>query len=90
MEDLSTLLVSILTQGVVKYPFLATTVAVVGVLRLINKPLFSFLRVVTAATKTPSDDAFLDKVETSKVYKTVSYVLDWFGSIKSPTEAAKK
>lgn len=58
-------------------------VTIIGSLRLINKPLFSFLRAVVNFTHwTESDNIFLDKVEASKYYKGLLYVLDWVASVK--------
>lgn len=67
-----------------QYPFVATILMVVGVLRLINKPLFAFLNAVVMATPTPKDNEILKKIETSKAYQYVSFVLDYLGSVKLP------
>lgn len=70
-----------------KFPYISGVLLVVGVLRVINKPLFVFLRTFVSATPTPKDDQILDQVETSKAYKTLSFLLDWVGSIKLPQPA---
>lgn len=67
-----------------KYPMVIQAFAIIGFIRTINKPLFSFLRSITAATASPADDAILDEVERSKAYKYVSYILDWSLSVKLP------
>ena len=69
-----------------KYPVLVTIFAVIGVLRVINKPLFSFLRTFVSATQTTADDQLLDTAEKSKVYKAICYLLDLTASIKVPLE----
>ena len=69
---------------IAKFPVLASVLMVIGVLRLVNKPLFAFLRTVVDATPTPKDNEILVKIETSKAYKYVSFVLDYLGSVKLP------
>ena len=66
------------------HPWILSAVAVVGVLRVINKPLFSFLHTVVDATPSPKDNEVLGKAESSSIYKAVCYVLDLLGSIKLP------
>lgn len=84
------LIVVLLAEGLGKfvsqYPIIATILMVVGVARLVNKPLFSFLRTYVQATPTPNDDRVLDKVEASKAYKVLSYILDLTASIKLPAK----
>ena len=58
-------------------------ISIIGSLRLVNKPLFSFLNAVVAFTYwTEEDNLLLAKVESSKVYKGIMYVLDWVASAK--------
>jgi hypothetical protein len=74
--------ISILIQLVDKYPAISSVIFVIGTLRVINKPLFSLARAVVGVTPSKKDDEYLDKVEQSKVYKTVLYLFDWFASVK--------
>lgn len=67
-----------------QYPIVASALMVISVLRLINKPLFIFLNAVVNATPTPKDNEILVKVETSKAYQYVSFLLDYFASVKLP------
>lgn len=67
-----------------QYPIVASILMVVGVLRLINKPLFAFLNAVVVATPTTKDNEILKKVETSKAYQYISFLLDYLGSVKVP------
>lgn len=69
-----------------QYPFIATILMVIGVLRVINKPLFAFLNTVVVATPTPKDNEILKKIETSKAYQYISFVLDYLGSVKLPAK----
>lgn len=81
MEEI---LLNLLGSFVAQYPWAVMALTVIGTLRVINKPLFSFFRTFVNATDFTWDNAFLDKVEGSKIYKAVSYVLDWTASIKLP------
>ena len=64
------------------YPELSILLALIGLLRTINKPLFSFLHFYVKKTKTTKDDELLEKVEKSATYKMYLYLLDWLTSIK--------
>jgi hypothetical protein len=67
-----------------KYPVLIQVIMVIGILRVVNKPLFTFLHAFAAATPSKVDDKIVSDVEQSKIYKVISYVFDWFGSVKLP------
>lgn len=75
-------ILGIIVEFAQKYPFFASFVFVVGILRVINKPLFAAFRAYVSYTPSPKDDVVLDKVEASPIYKGVSFVLDWFASVK--------
>jgi hypothetical protein len=74
----------IIIQLVSQYPALASVLMGVGVLRLIFKPLFTFLRIVADATPTAKDNEILDSVEQSKAYSYVAFILDYLASVKLP------
>jgi hypothetical protein len=59
-----------------------TVLAVIGGLRLILKPIMSFISVIVKATPTAKDDALVETIEASAIYKGITYVLDWISSIK--------
>jgi hypothetical protein len=80
--DVGLILQGLLSSAVDKYPVLVSALLVMGVLRAVNKPLFSLLRTFVISTPNKTDDKVLDEVEASKVYKTVVYVLDWVASVK--------
>lgn len=65
-----------------KYPILLTIAAIMGMARLILKPLMTFLHSVVIVTDTQRDDELLNKVESSAVYKGVLFALDWVFSLK--------
>lgn len=56
--------------------------ALMGFLRIINKPLFTALRSYVESTETKEDDKQLEKIERSQAYKMFLFVLDWFASVK--------
>lgn len=65
-----------------KYPSLSTVVMAVGVFRLTFKPLMTFLETVIKATPATGDDAALEKFKSGKIYKSLSFVVDYLLSIK--------
>lgn len=82
------LIVSLLAFAVEKFPALTSVFLVIGVLRVINKPLFAFLRSYVQATPSTHDDSVLDGIEQSKIYSTISFILDWTASVKLPPKQA--
>lgn len=64
------------------HSWLAMVLFIVGLLRVIVKPLVALAHSVAEYTDTPKDNEFLAKVENSKALATVFFCLDWFGSIK--------
>lgn len=75
MEDLVLLLVK-------SYPNLASYLIAVGLLRQVFKPAMLLLEYLTQTTETKRDDDFLNSVKVSRLYKGVSFVLDYTASIK--------
>ena len=70
-------------QGLIeKYPVAMTIISIMGMARLIIKPTMVYLHEVVLVTETKKDDEMLAKVEGSKAYKAILFVLDWFTSIK--------
>jgi len=67
-----------------QYPVVASVLMAIGVLRTINKPLFTFLQVLVGSTPTQKDDEILKSVEQSKAYTYLCFVLDYFASVKLP------
>jgi len=74
----------VLIDLVTKFPVLASIVAVIGILRIVVKPVMSAARSIVDATPSQKDNEFLDKLEGHKIYKAFIYVVDWFSSIKLP------
>ena len=78
------MILELIIKLVTEYPNITTALLVIGILRVINKPLFSLLRIIVQSTKTTKDDEMLDKVEGSLAYKIFCFALDWFASFKLP------
>ena len=74
---------------VTKWPWITTMLMVIGVLRVIFKPLFTFLHEVVNATPSDWDNNFLASVENSTVLKYITVALDWIASIKLVNPNAK-
>ena len=65
-----------------KYPIILTILSIMGMARLILKPLMTFLHEMVVVTETTKDNEILDKVEASKIYKGLLFVLDYAFSLK--------
>lgn len=61
---------------------LQKVVLVLIIARAVNKPLFSLLHAYVNATPWSRDNQLLAKIEASKIYKGVCWVLDYLFSIK--------
>jgi hypothetical protein len=67
-----------------KYGWVVAVFVVIATLRMINKPLFAIVEAVVSATPGKSDDKFVEDMKNHAVYKWISWVLDYLGSIKLP------
>lgn len=74
----------LLLDLVSKYPVVTSVIAIVGILRLIVKPIVSILESIAAATESKVDDIALEKVKTSAIYKGLVWLLDYVASVKLP------
>lgn len=90
LDGIVTGIVQEVLKWALQYPAVATVLMLIGTLRLIMKPLMTFLHEFVLATPGTGDDALLDQVEKSKVYTTFMYILDWFTSIKPVPPPAVK
>lgn len=83
MNEVLGLLKPILIAYSGEYGVIVQIMSIIGSLRTINKPLFSLLRAISEVTYwTERDNIWLDRVEQSKIYKTIIYVIDWVASAK--------
>jgi len=69
-------------EQALKNPWIFTILAVVGVARMVLKPLMSFFHTYVKATKSLKDDKLYNKISNSKIYKGIIWVLDYLFSIK--------
>ena len=76
------IIVKILTD----YPKIVAALAMVGTARLLIKPVMSAIKEIAAQTKTEKDNLLIEKVESSKIYKALVFVIDWITSIKLPVK----
>lgn len=81
MDEAFTAFIAQLAQN---HPIVLSILAVIGVLRAINKPLFALLHAYVIATPSTSDDALLSSVEQNKFVRALLFALDWTASIKLP------
>ena len=70
-------------QLMVQFPWIATIFMVIGVIRVVVKPLMELAKSVAASTPSAKDDAAVASLESNKIYKTVLFVIDWIFSLKS-------
>ncbi len=64
------------------YPIITTILAIMGVVRVVMKPVMSIIRMVVKATPSKADDKKLNEVERSWWWKAILYILDLLTSIK--------
>lgn len=67
-----------------KAPVILSILSIVGLLRLVMKPLMSILKAVAAETATDKDDKIIEKVESSAIWKGLCWVIDYVASVKLP------
>lgn len=72
----------------VSHPWILSVLAVVGMLRLLLKPLFAGLHTFFEGAGLTSYDAEETAIEQSKAMSVLFFVLDYLGSIKVPVAAA--
>lgn len=65
-----------------KYPAVVSMLMLMGAVRLLNKPIFAFLHAFVEVTPSSKDNEILGKVENSKLYKSICFVLDYLFSVK--------
>lgn len=84
MESILATLLAFFVSFAQKYPFFASMIVIMGTFRMFFKPLVSMLRAWASATASPKDDALLDKVESSPIYKAIMFIVDYIASVKLP------
>lgn len=56
--------------------------SIIGLLRLIVKPIMELVKAITAFTPSTKDDSLVNKIIASPIYVKLLFVLDWLTSIK--------
>lgn len=80
-------LVDFLTNMVTQYPKISIVISIVGLLRLLAKPIMTIIEAVVKWTPSTTDDEALAKFEAGPIWKWILWGLDWLGSIKLPSAA---
>lgn len=80
------LLDQVLGAATAKYGWVVSIITWLWVVGMIFKPLFDFAHKVVDATPTDRDNVILAKIEASKVYTSICYVLDWVLRVKVGTQ----
>lgn len=62
--------------------WLVSAIAIIGSLRVFIKPIMSLLHTYVLFTPDEKDDKLYEELEKGNVMKTLTYLLDWFASIK--------
>jgi len=73
---------SLISGLAAKQPTVAAILVVMGSCRIVMKPLLVLVHTIVDQTHSQKDEEILNKVENSKVFKTVLFVLDYLFSIK--------
>lgn len=75
--------ITALISGIaLKFPWVLIVLSVLGILRIVVKPLMAIIHSIVEKTVSKSDDAAIEKVEASPIYKGFCFVLDWLFSVK--------
>lgn len=82
MEQLLNLLKPLIEMYAGELGILVQIISIVGTLRIFVKPIMSLIEAYVLFTPKESDNVAVDKFKNGKIYKSVIYILDWFGSIK--------
>ena len=72
----------ILIGLVAKYPVVASILSIIGLIRLLVKPVMEIIKAYVAYTPSKEDDSFVNKVIASPIYNKFLFILDWLFSIK--------
>lgn len=67
---------------VAEYPIMFTIASIMGMVRLVIKPLMTILHSLAEATETTRDEEILKKIEENKAFKGFLFVLDYVFSLK--------
>lgn len=77
-------MLELITQISQSAPWLYQVIFYIGLARLIMKPVMTAVQEIVNLTPSTKDNEFLDAVLGSKIYKAVSWALDYVASLKLP------
>lgn len=77
-------MLELINEIALKAPWVYQVVFYIGLVRLFMKPLMTFVQEVVNLTPSTKDNELLDAVLDSKIYKGITWVLDYFASLKLP------
>lgn len=80
--DVTSELTALLVKLTIQYPWIVGIFSLMGALRMILKPAMTWLHGYVAKTETKADDELLEKVEHSKTFIVLAWVVDTLTSIK--------
>lgn len=83
MENADTLNQFII-QFAQNYPIISSILMIIGTLRFFFKPTMLLIETYVKQSESKNDDILLAKLLGSKVYITIVWFIDYFGSIKLP------
>jgi hypothetical protein len=67
-------------------PGIVSLLSLLGLIRLLVKPLMTLLHTYVDYTPSDTDNKWLAALEESKGYKVFLYLVDWLLSVKVPTK----
>jgi hypothetical protein len=73
---------TIIADLAVKYPLFSTVVFLVGILRLVVKPIMAAIQSHVAGTPDTADDERFARVQRSWWLRAILFILDWGASVK--------
>lgn len=76
----------IIAELAAKFPVVMAICAGIGIFRIVFKPFVALVKMYVAATETKKDDEAVAKVEASKFWKAVLWIVDYLLSIKLPSK----
>lgn len=82
MELLLSLIKPLIEAYSGQFGVIVQILSILGSIRLLVKPLMALAEAFVLITPSAKDNEFIAKVAESKFYKTLVFILDWFGSIK--------
>lgn len=74
----------LVAEMVMNYPNLMSVVVVLGVFRMVFKPIVTAVQAYVDATPSKIDDEKFEEIKKSSAYKSVSWLVDYLMSIKLP------